>query len=179
MLARGWVNDAPLVWSHAEYGSLSLVNPDLFARGLHAMRTQWRWEQLGNWLRSKRRDATLIRAAGGSLTGFNLDRFRKLVQNLDAHCIAIITGGMKTEAAGTQVQNWCTCCQLEIFPSLDHILWECSRFSHLRVYPKPPNIWAQRLGWDPDTYSIRLIRQMAQIRACEVKIRLQQLKSNR
>ena len=46
-----WRNNAPLVWSHAEYGSLSLVNPDLFARGLHAMRTQWRWEQLGNWRR--------------------------------------------------------------------------------------------------------------------------------
>ena len=56
--------------------------------------------------------------------------------------------------------------------------WDQERVSKRTKQRLPPQDKERSTATRPD-HSIRIIRQMAQIRACEVKIRLQQLKSDR
>ena len=52
-------------------------------------------------------------------------------------------------------------------------MWFCSRFSSLRLHPKPQCGLPARLGWGPRGISLPVVQQMGLIRASAVKLRKQ------
>ena len=74
--------------------------------------------------RPLRRDAVMARAEG-------------VLHKANGHTIAVVTGGMMTPAISAKIDKLpipqtCPYCLENQVPSVHHVLWECSKFQHLR-----------------------------------------------
>ena len=119
-----------------------------------------------------------------------IDTLRKVYKQLsNPHEKAVVTGGMHTAAStrwgGTQEivdEAGNMCCpdggQAQ-HPTLEHVLWNCDRYAHLRVHSPPSCPLVRRLGWSHETtvsQSLSLLRQMGKIREAEVINRMQRVR---
>ena len=76
----------------------------------------------------------------------------------------------------------CPDCGQAQHPTLEHVLWYCNSYAHLRTVAPPSCPLARRLGWSHETsisQSLSLLRHMGKIREAEVinrmrRVRLQQ-----
>ena len=100
----------------------------------------------------------------------------EIAQKADGHTVAILCGGMLTEAVTCQfdrspVVHVCSLCKEPKVPSIFHVLWECKAFEALRTVGPPDCPVMQRLGWSHSVGSLTMIHQMAQICALECDYR--------
>ena len=115
-----------------------------------------------------------------SLYPEHIEDIRRLVKKHNAHVLAIVTGGMYSPAVNFEnlkqklpPVSSCPYCNLNTIPDVEHILWSCERFAHLRIHGAPLCPLMRRIGWNgSQVLSESLLCQMANIRAEEVKLRL-------
>jgi hypothetical protein len=112
-----------------------------------------------------------------------LDNLKWVANQVSEHARAVMVGGMSTDATRSPPAQACADCGSEVVPSLEHVLWECAAYAHLRVLPPPPSALARRLGWsapggfleDKGTV-LRRVVQMGRIRELEAERRLRRLR---
>ena len=145
---------------------------------LHHIRESWRVHLMNLWKRSKRRDAALAREHGVQCTPQLISELRKDIKHGDGHTIALLTGGMLTEAVTKQFHGGglptrCDCCGWDAVPSISHVLWQCPQFAYLRTASQvPPQCPMQsRLGWGHHVTTRPILNQMSAIRAAECALR--------
>ena len=148
---------------------------------LHRIRVTWRAKKCQKWLRSKRRDAAIARSIPVlQVPEKHIEDIRRLVKKHNAHVLAIVSGGMYSPAVNFEnlkqklpPVSSCPYCYLNTIPDVEHILWSCERFAHLRIHGVPLCPLMRRIGWNgSQVLSESLLCQMANIRAEEVKLRL-------
>lgn len=153
--------------------------PDHLGASLHKLRTSWRMACMRRWRAAKRIDAQLARNQGLMLSEEVLDKVRSIASGANSHLVAILTGGMSTQAVvekfhqrNPRTPQQCMHCMQTQVPSMHHILWSCSRFNHLRLHPTPPSCpLMARIGWGEAIAPLPLLHQMASIRAAEAALR--------
>ena len=103
----------------------------------------------------------------------------------DAHEQAILLGGMSTDATfrsgGGPVEEWRYDCQQPVVASVDHVLWDCTGFAHLRQHGRPTCDCAARIGWNqqvPPAGEVQVdfetrLAQMSLIRQAEAVARME------
>ena len=144
------------------------------------------------WLDSDRNDARVALTVGleENIHDGLIDTLRKVYKQLsNPHEKAVVTGGMHTAAStrwgGTQEivdeagNMCCPDCGQAQHPTLEHVLWNCDRYAHLRVNSPPSCPLVRRLGWSHETtvsQSLSLLRQMGKIREAEVINRMQRVR---
>ena len=138
----------------------------------HHFRTWWRTQTMQHWLSSHRNDAQLARASGLTLSQKFVEQIHLQTRDLDGHQCSIASGGF-VSAAKWETKDFCEFCNDPICPSTEHVMWFCSRFSSLRLHPKPQCGLTARLGWGPRGISLPVVQQMGLIRASAVKLRKQ------
>ena len=162
------------------------------AVSLHHLRQSWRKANLLAWLDSDRNDARVALTVGleENIHDGLIDTLRKVYKQLsNPHEKAVVTGGMHTAAStrwgGTQEivdeagNMCCPDCGQAQHPTLEHVLWNCDRYAHLRVNSPPSCPLVRRLGWSHETtvsQSLSLLRQMGKIREAEVINRMQRVR---
>ena len=141
----------------------------------------WRVARIKDWLQSStRRDAEMARAAHVRATPALAERLCKLAKAVSGDAVAVMTGGMNTDArwapAGAERQV-CHDCGTQCVPSMEHILWRCPHPTYrvLRTRPKPRSDLRSRMGWSPVPMpfqdEVALITMMGEIRRSEVSLR--------
>lgn len=133
-------------------------------------------QELNAWLKSSRRDAVMARAEGVQITEEVMDKVRKLLHKANGHTIAVVTGGMMTPAITAKINKLpipqtCPYCLENQVRSVHHVLWECSKFQHLRTHPVPDSQIIARIGWGSRVAAPAVIEQMSRIREAEAKMR--------
>jgi hypothetical protein len=191
-LARvGWLRESPGRWRPCaavlEPGEVAPPALDVleFASleaGLHRLRTSWRRECLLEWVTSDtRRDSALAGGVHFQPTADLAHWLRCAVASLGGHCVAVLTGGLTTQASRSPPPQRCEDCGEVVVPSVDHVLWQCSAWSALRRVPAPQHVLSRRLCWPvpasippprrPTDDEMCLLRQMATIRSAEASAR--------
>lgn len=139
--------------------------------------------QILSWLESETgQDAQIARSLNiTQIPERIVEGVRVLVRQHDANALAIVTGGMMTPTIDFQrlrrrlpPENQCPYCNSQVIPTVDHILWHCSHFSHLRQITTAPICpLVRRIRWShTQAPNQTLIRQMAAVRSAETKLRL-------
>lgn len=189
--AYGWARTMAGRWErgavpHAEgdapptqAATLDLAETSSVLPALHALREDWRCAQLWLWRKSARRDAAMAREQGVVPTAALADWLRAAAKKVDAHGVAVLTGGMSTAATASVVPQRCPDCGEDVVPCIQHVLWECSAYRRHRRLQPPAQALGRRMGWPaaptraaPTASELALVRQLAAIRAEEAKTRL-------
>ena len=152
-------------------------------KAAHLLRDVWRLAQVVVWRDSpSRRDSALARSISLQITIPLINKLRSLARKQNGDGLAVMCGGASTNAVWTPagpIRHVCHLCNRSIVPSVSHIFWKCSFFSHLRVLRPPRCPLSQRLGWGPvrnglhnlDREQCALISQLSDIRRAEWKAR--------
>ena len=131
----------------------------------------WRVARIKDWLQSNtRRDAEMARAARARATPALAERLRKLAKAVSGDAVAVMIGGMNTDArwapAGAERQV-CHDCGTQCVANCSHPTYRA-----LRTRPKPRSVLRSRLGWSPIPMpfqeEVALITMMGDIRRSEV-----------
>jgi hypothetical protein len=174
-------------WTHE--GGLALrltdVSVGALSKGQHDLRDAWRLDRLRAWAATDRRDATIASMNGtrqfpdvGGSFFRDFSRLRTLARQLNAHALAVMCGGFRTDATvdAADRPDRCPHCERPELPCLDHVLWHCASFEGHRVVTNPPaDPMTRRMGWSlyAPTFDIvpfqQLIIQMGNIRAAEAE----------
>ena len=150
--------------------------PAVAEQALHELRQSWRQAKFVQWLSSSRNDARSARDAGVAYSLKLVDSLRSHASQADGHQVAVMTGGVQTDAHWCQekpggLRGFCRDCRTHVTPTTEHVLWDCSLFRDLRVLPKPACALLARLGWNQEGPQAPLIRQLARIRGEAAKQR--------
>ena len=180
------------MWAHEDGGTFG-GGDCKDDKGLHHLRESWRKVCFNAWLNSdSRRDSQISRNVGVAYTAKLSRRLHTIAMWADAHQLAVLSGGMTTEAtfrgrtndAANPVASWCHDCRRDVIPSVQHVLWECPAYQDLRHLSQPSCPLAARVGWTNtlggtcgrlDGVKL-LIGQMARIREAECKARMARVK---
>ena len=163
----------PGIFSHG-HGVGDLSSPLGFLPRLqHIFRQHWRTMNFTTWLNSSRRDAAIARSVNLQVTDMLISKLREQARDLSAWETTIMCGGMWAEAhcKPSERPHICPQCEERMIPSVHHILWECSMWSHLRLLPCPTNDLTSRLGWNQHGACLPILRQCGNIRREHVKLR--------
>ena len=125
------------------------------------------------WLNSSRRDSAIARSVNLQVTDMLINKLREQARDLSAWETTIMCGGMwaETHCKPSERPHICPHCEERMIPSIHHILWECSMWSHLRLLPCPTNDLTSRLGWNQHGACLPILRQCGSIRSEHVKLR--------
>ena len=147
----------------------------------HALRVTWRVARIKEWLRSNsRRDSAVARSANVRATPALAERLCKLARAVSGDAVAVMCGGMSTDARWAPtgaVRHVCHDCRTPCVPSVEHVLWECSHPAYvaLRTRTKPHSALRSRLGWSPNALpfneEVALISMLGGMRNTEVSLR--------
>ena len=139
----------------------------------HNFRQHWRTMNFTTRLNSSRRDAAIARSVNLQVTDILINKLREQARDLSAWETTIMCGGMWAEAhcKPSDRQRIFPQCEERMIPSVHHILWECSMWSHLRLLPCPTNDLTSRLGWNQHGARLPILRQCGNIRREHVKLR--------
>ena len=130
-------------------------------------------ERVDIWLASKRRDALIAGARNLAYRQGLVEKAHKVCLKADADGSAVMCGGFATDATcGVSIEVCGDCGEL-VIPTVDHLLWDCHVFSHLRKMKRPCCPVMARLGWSTDDSfsrvplkdAVALVSQMGAIRA--------------
>jgi hypothetical protein len=145
---------------------------------LHAVRDAWRKRHFEQWLtRTTKGNAGVARGQGLQYNKAILDNVKAVVAKLSEHDRAVAVGGMTTEATTDEPAAYCNDCRSAVVPSVDHVLWHCPAYAHLRGVTPPGSALARCLGWDANTAGeprallAARLEQMGRIREAEAAAR--------
>ena len=132
----------------------------------------WRTMNFTTWLNSSRRDAAIAHSVNLQVTDTLINKLREQARDLSAWETTIMCGGIWAEAhcKPSERPHICPQCEERMIPSVHHILWECSMWSHLRLLPCPTNDLTSRLGWNQHGACLPILRQCGNIRREHVKL---------
>ena len=174
---EGWTSPNPWIFCHPSNRGqpcereLRLDTPSDIEKYLHALRTQWRYNRLLDFLSSDRHEAEAMLQE--HTTEFLLSQFQKIdlektrnALNASGSHRSIILGSVVSDA-WLHVSKFnsplCVACD-QVHGSFQHQMYECTSFpGPLPTIPSNP--WTHRFGWissdrpDQDLENLRLMTQ--------------------
>lgn len=173
-LKGSWVGNDGFSFSNGQW--LTSMQADLIPRCQHLFRQHWRLERFTAWLQSDRIDSKLAREQGVLATDVLLDKLRKVARRASGDQVAVLCGGITTDAHVNGLRDFCPDCGQAVCPSIAHVLWDCEKFQEHRVIAQPADPMCARMGWNQDGVHACL-GQMATIRALAAGDRMRRVRA--
>lgn len=160
-LQGSWISEEGFSFFNGQW--LTSMQTDV-PRCQHSFRQHWRRMRFTAWLQSKRIDSQLAREQGIHATEILIDRLRHAARGCTGDQVAVLCGGITTDAHIGGLRDFCPDCGAKVCPSTVHVLWDCEKFQEHRALAQPDDPMCARMGWNQEGVHTSL-GQMATIRA--------------
>lgn len=148
------------------------------SRCQHLFRQHWRTTRFTAWVQSERIDSQLARAQGIHATEELIDKLRSFARSASGDQVAVLCGGITTDAHIEGLREFCPDCHCVVCPSTEHVLWQCETWKDHRVFDQPTDPMCARMGWNQNGVH-PCLGQMATIRAVAAEARMKRLRLGR
>ena len=173
-LQGSWISEEGFSFFNGQW--FTSMPTDVISRCQHLFRQHWRQMRFTAWLQSDRIDSKLAREQGIHTTEVLIDRLRTAARDSTGDQVAVLCGGITTDAHVSGLKDFCPDCGNTVCPSTLHVLWDCEKFQDHRVIAQPDDLMCARMGWNQDGVHTCL-GQMATIRALAAGERMKRVRA--